>query len=68
MSVSGGIKPYQTEQMKAKGVDWAAVAGTWYMVCIMCGGNCGQCGLTGYVDNVPADMQNIINATMGVRK
>lgn len=61
VAVRGGCKPWQTSLMKAKGVDWAIIGGRWYMVCKDCGGNCGQCGLTGYVDNVPAEMQNLIN-------
>jgi len=61
IAVKGGCKPYQTTQMKDKGVDWKSYAGKWYMVCDYCGGNCGQCGLTGYVDAIPADMQLMIN-------
>jgi hypothetical protein len=61
MVVQGGIKPYQTTQMKDKGVDWQNYAGGWYIVCTFCGGNCGQCGLTGYVDQVPASMEQMID-------
>lgn len=60
-AVNGGCKPYRTTQMKDKGVDWVNYAGGWYMVCDICVGNCGQCGLTGYVDNVPFDMQRLAN-------
>lgn len=65
IGVRGGIKPYQTTQMKHNGVDWVNYAGTWYLVCTTCGGNCGQCCLTGYVDPVPANMQNLIDNIMG---
>jgi hypothetical protein len=42
--------------MRASGVTWRFISGKWYMVCEFCGGNCGQCGLTGYVDQIPASM------------
>lgn len=61
--VKGGCKPYQTTLMKDKGVDWKNYSGGWYMVCSFCGGNCGQCGLTGYVDNVPAEMNIMADNT-----
>lgn len=30
------------------------------MVCDFCGGNCGQCGLTHIVGNVPFDFQRMV--------
>lgn len=32
------------------------------LVCATCGGNCGQCGNTGVLGNVPADMQALVNS------
>lgn len=61
MVVSGGCKPYRTTLMKLKGVDWVSISGSWYMVCEFCHGNCGQCGLTGYVDDVPFNMQAMVD-------
>ena len=29
------------------------------IVCAVCGGDCGQCGNTGIVDNVPASMDGL---------
>lgn len=56
----GGCKPYRTRLMKLKGVDWIMYSGYWFMVCTECGGNCGQCGLTDYVDPVPAKMSLLV--------
>jgi hypothetical protein len=57
-------RPKQTEWMKARGTVWAWFGGsnpTWRPVCDFCGGNCGQCGLTGDVGNVPFNFQRIVN-------
>lgn len=34
-------------------------------VCDFCGGNCGQCGMTGIIGNVPASMQTMVNSLYG---
>lgn len=71
--------PPISEDMKRRGLTWKACLNSelplrgsitprivWREVCDFCGGNCGQCGLTGRIDNVPFDFQRIIdNATKG---
>jgi len=49
--------PQVSAAMKAKGLIWIQDhTGEWYKACAFCGGNCGQCGVTGEVGNHPADM------------
>lgn len=45
------------------GYMWRKIGGEWRQVCDTCGGNCGQCGDTGKLGNVPADMDFIIKKT-----
>lgn len=37
-------------------LEWASIEGAWRPVCSTCKGNCGQCGLTRIIGNVPASM------------
>lgn len=54
--------PEVTEQMKSRDLVWArANDGTFHPVCNFCGGNCGQCGVTWIVGNVPASMDRMIS-------
>lgn len=38
------------------------------VVCRFCGGNCGQCGHTGTLGNVPASMQVMVNNLLGLER
>jgi hypothetical protein len=40
---------------------WVLVKGEWREVCDFCRGNCGQCGLTSRIGNVPANMDSMID-------
>lgn len=51
-------KPVDDVQAGLKWV-WMGEDG-WREVCSFCGGNCGQCGITGRVGNVPASLNEII--------
>jgi hypothetical protein len=51
--------PPLTDEMKHNDLVWRAI---WVKACATCGGNCGQCGLTGKLGNVPADMDNLIRS------
>lgn len=57
------VFPPLTRWMRDQELKWAHVKDTddFIMVCDFCGGNCGQCGLTSIVGNVPADMQHMID-------
>ena len=53
--------PEVTDEMRHNGFIWALFEGEWREVCEFCHGNCGQCGITGRVGNIPASMQAIID-------
>jgi len=53
-------EPAVTDDMRRKGLKWAQIDDCWHIVCATCGGNCGQCGNTGRVADVPADMNHLI--------
>lgn len=46
-----------------QGYMWRRINDVWRMVCDTCGGNCGQCGITGRIGNVQLDMDHLIKAT-----
>lgn len=47
---------------KAAGLMWVlSTDREWMEVCDFCHGNCGQCGITGRVGNVPASLQAIVD-------
>jgi hypothetical protein len=58
--------PPITPWMKDKGLTWAKVKdkNDFVMVCDFCGGNCGQCGMTSIIGNVPFDMQFMVDNLM----
>lgn len=64
--------PISTE-MQRLGLTWAYITdpngpasnGRWIEVCDFCGGNCGQCGMTGRIGNIPFDMERMIKKTLG---
>lgn len=45
------------------GYMWRRLGEVWRMVCDTCGGNCGQCGITGKIGNAPVDLEHMIVAT-----
>lgn len=55
------LKPALTEEMRKAGLMWAKVGGEWREVCNFCGGNCGQCGITGRIGNVPFSLERMIS-------
>lgn len=57
--------PPVTADMKARGLAWRKIDGEFCLVCGFCGGNCGQCGLTHRIGNIPADMQTMIDNLNG---
>lgn len=53
-------RPDITPEMVAKDLTWVPTTeGRWVMVCKVCMGNCGQCGNTSIVGNVPFNMDAI---------
>ncbi len=57
--------PVVTLEMKQAGLTWALVtyedgSKEWGEVCDFCHGNCGQCGITGRVGNIAADLGAIV--------
>lgn len=56
------IPPEITPEMKHLGLMWAySTDGHWIEVCDFCGGNCGQCGLTSRIGNVPFNFNRIVD-------
>lgn len=55
------VPPAVTDDMKSRGLTWAFIDGNWAQVCDFCGGNCGQCGLTGRIGNVAPNMQRMVD-------
>ena len=58
--------PELTLEMMNRGTTWALITYAngrkeWREVCDFCHGNCGQCGLTGRIGNIPASMQAMID-------
>ena len=65
-------RPKVTQSMKAKGLTWAFCINkdgstSWREVCNFCGGNCGQCGITGRIGNVPFNFNRIVKNS-GMKK
>jgi hypothetical protein len=61
-------RPKRTEQMKRLEVVWALAtmkdgSKIWIWICDICGGNCGQCGMTSIVGNVGFSMQRIVTSS-----
>lgn len=54
-------RPEVTQEMKNRGTTWRKLEDAWVEVCDFCGGNCGQCGLTGRLGNIPASFERIVN-------
>lgn len=53
--------PPITEDMKRRHFTWAqTLDGEFIMVCDFCGGNCGQCGNTDTLGNIPFSMDRMI--------
>ena len=54
------LEPVVTEDMRLNGLVWArTTADEWIEICDFCGGNCGQCGLTSRLGNVPASIERM---------
>ena len=59
-------QPKRTPEMVQASLVWALFSDekgerfVWREICAFCGGNCGQCGITGRVGNVPFSMQRMI--------
>jgi hypothetical protein len=53
--------PALTDDMIDRGLCWRKIDGEFYEVCEFCGGNCGQCGLTARIGNIPASMQAMVD-------
>ena len=47
----------------ADGFVWRKVEKVWRQVCDTCGGNCGQCGITGRIGNIAPSMDYLIVST-----
>jgi hypothetical protein len=58
------IAPPLTIEMKQRGTVWGrTVDGGWREVCDTCGGNCGQCGMTERLGNMPVDLMRLVRKT-----
>jgi hypothetical protein len=61
--------PLITDEMKDCGLVWRRFEnGSLHAVCDFCGGNCGQCGLTARIGNVPFDFDRMIHNLHNQRK
>lgn len=58
-------RPLLTTEMRQAGLIWGRSGDQWIEVCDTCGGNCGQCGITDRVGNVPASFEAIIEPMRG---
>lgn len=59
-------RPPKPADEPLSGVKYVWLSGEWRPVCDFCGGNCGQCGITSRVGNVPASMSEMVkNLTKG---
>jgi hypothetical protein len=55
------VWPEVTDDMRRSGITWAKTStGDFIEVCDFCGGNCGQCGITGRVGNIPFNFERIV--------
>lgn len=60
--------PPVTDEMSCRGLTWARTTdGKFIEVCDFCGGNCGQCGITSRVGNVPFNMDRMVKKLQGER-
>ena len=57
------MAPQVTDEMRRLGLVWKQVDDEFIQVCYTCGGNCGQCGITGRIGNVPPSLDRIIETT-----
>jgi hypothetical protein len=62
--ISRPPKPVDDRQA---GLKWVWSDPAWIEVCDFCGGNCGQCGITGRVGNVPFNIEQMA-AKVGLQR
>jgi hypothetical protein len=58
------VAPPRSIEMVNRGTVWGrTVDGGWREVCDTCGGNCGQCGMTERLGNMPVDLGRLVRKT-----
>ena len=57
--------PVVTQEMRDLGTQWVRQRDEWREVCGTCGGNCGQCGMTERLGNIPVNLDEIAAAFRG---